>query len=204
MSVQDPLPARPLRPPALHERAMDNLRFIRDTMEGASRFTGVSGWGEIAVGATALAAAFLAHGRATPEGWLVVWLAEGALAAILTLGAMLYKARVTGHPLLSKPGQRFVLGLAPPLVVGALLTAVLVRDGQFAALPGAWLLLYGTGVVTGGAFSDRIVPVMGASFMALGTAALFSPPAWADYYLAAGFGGVNLLFGALIARRHGG
>ncbi len=204
MALQDPLPARPPRPPALHERAMDNLRFIRDAMEGASRFTGVSGWGEVAVGATALAAALIAHGRATREGWLAVWLAEGALAAILTLGAMLYKARVTGHPLLSKPGQRFVLGLAPPLVVGALLTAVLVRDGHFAALPGTWLLLYGTGIVTGGAFSDRIVPVMGASFMALGTAALFSPPAWADHYLAAGFGGVNLLFGALIARRHGG
>ncbi len=204
MAVQDPLAARPPRPPALHERAMDNLRFIRDAIEGASRFTGVSGWGGIAVGATALVAALLAHRLPTREGWLAVWLAEGVLAAILTFGAMLYKARVTGHPLLSKPGQRFAFGLAPPLVVGALLTAGLVRAGSYDPLPGTWLLLYGTGVVTGGAFSDRIVPVMGASFMALGTAALFSPPAWADAYLAAGFGGVNLIFGALIARRHGG
>jgi len=101
-----------------------------------------------------------------------------------------------------------VLGLLPPLFAGALLTAVLLVSGMVAllpgVLPGVWLLLYGTGVVTGGAFSVRTVPVMGLGFMALGAVALLAPPSWGDALLAAGFGGLHLLFGAVIAWRHGG
>lgn len=189
---------------ALHERAEDNLRFIRDAMEGASTFTGVSGWGEILVGLTALAAAPIAHGRADAGAWLAVWVAEAVLAGAITLSAMLLKARRSRVPLLSKPGRRFALGLMPPLLAGALLTAALYRAGAVEALPGTWLLLYGTGVLAGGASSIRTVQAMGASFVLLGGAALFLPPAWGDGMLAIGFGGLHILFGALIAGRHGG
>jgi len=160
----------------------------------------------MAVGLTAFAAAWLAARQAGGLAWLLTWVGEAVLALALTGGAVVWKARRAdvGLGLNSKPGRRFLLGVFAPLAAGALLTAVLFRAGQRALLPGSWLLLYGTGVVTGGAFSVRTVPVMGLAFMALGGAALFCPPAWGNLLLAAGFGGLHLLFGALIARRHGG
>ena len=205
-----PHPARPrlVEPPALHLRAMDNLRFIRETMEGASRFTAVSGIGEVAVGLTALGAAFVASRQTTPTAWLGVWLWEALVGALVTAGALAWKARKVEISLLSKPGRRFALGLFPPFIAGALLTPVLYQAGMLSVLPGMWLLLYGSGVVTGGAFSVRTVPVMGLAFMALGGLALLAPLvlhiAWRDGVLAAGFGGLHIVFGLVIARKHGG
>jgi hypothetical protein len=202
----NPQPARPrlVPPPALHLTAIDNLRFIRETMEGAAYFTAVSGLGEMAVGATALGAAYLASRQGSIQGWLASWLGEAVLAFLITVGAFTWKARRAQVSLFSAPGRRFVLGLLPPLFAGALLTGVLLISGALAVLPGLWLLLYGTGVVTGGAFSVRTVPVMGLAFMALGAVALVAPPSWGDALLAAGFGGLHLIFGAFIAWRHGG
>ena len=183
---------------------MDNLRFIRDAMEGASRFTGVSGWGEVTVGLTAIAAAPIAAAQPSTARWLAVWLLEAGLAGLVTLAAMLLKQKQSGVPLLDKPARRFAFGLTPPLVAGALLTAALYRSGFHQALPGVWLLLYGTGVLTGGMSSVGTVQAMGASFAALGTLTLFAPAQWGDPLLAVGFGGLHLVFGALIWRRHGG
>ena len=202
----NPQPARPrlVPPPALHRTAIDNLRFIRETMEGAAYFTAVSGLGEMAVGATALVAAYVASRQGNFLGWLATWLGEAVLALLITVVAVAWKARRAQVSVFSVPGQRFVLGLLPPLFAGALLTGALLISGTMTVLPGLWLLLYGTGVVTGGAFSVRTVPVMGLAFMALGGVALFAPASWGDALLAAGFGGLHLLFGALIAWRHGG
>ncbi|HSS48007.1 MAG TPA: hypothetical protein VLX28_03575 [Thermoanaerobaculia bacterium] len=204
--MTDPQPARPrlVPPPPLHVTAIDNLRFIRETMEGAAYFTAVSGLGEMAVGATALAAAYVASRQPSFFGWLGTWLVEALLAILVNAVAVVWKAKRAEISLFSTPGRRFVLGLLPPLFAGAMLTAVLLVTGTAAVLPGVWLLLYGTAVVTGGAFSVRTVPVMGLAFMALGAMALVAPPAWGDALLAAGFGGLHLAFGAWIAWRHGG
>jgi len=183
---------------------MDNLRFIRETMEGAAFFTAVSGLGEVAVGVTAMVAAWIASRQVTTWGWLQVWLWDALVAFLITTGAIAWKARRSEQSLFSKPGRRFALALFPPLMAGALLTPVLFYSGNVTALPGLWLLLYGTGVVTGGAFSVRTVPVMGMAFMALGAVALVSPPTWRDALLAAGFGGLHVIFGIVIAWRHGG
>jgi hypothetical protein len=183
---------------------MDNLSFIRETMERASAFTAVPGWGGVGMGVLALVAAAIAHTRLTPDEWLITWL--GTAAAGLALGCwdMTVKARRAGSQVFSYSGRRFVLSYLPPLAVGALLTAALVRAGALWALPGTWLLLYGTGVVTGGAFSVRVVPLMGLCFMALGAVALFAPPSWGNPLMAAGFGGLHIVFGLVIARRYGG
>jgi len=198
------VPGPPPDDPALHVRAMDNLRFIRQTMERATAFTAVPGWGGVGMGILALGAAAVAHTRLSPTAWLATWL--GVSVAALTLGGwtMAAKARRAGTAVFSYSGRRFVLSYVPPLLVGALLTAALVRAGLYQALPGTWLLLYGTGVATGGAFSVRVVPLMGLCFMALGAVALFGPRAWGNVLMAAGFGGLHIVFGLIIARRYGG
>jgi hypothetical protein len=188
----------------LRARAIDNLRFIRETMERAGSFTAVSGWGQVVIGVTALLAAWLASLQASTETWLATW-SVAAVASILTgVLTTAMKARAAQMPLLSGPGRKFGLALAPPLLAGAVLTAVLYRADVASAMPGTWLMLYGAGIVTAGAFSVRVVPVMGLCFMVLGAAALFTPAGWGDAWMALGFGGLHVAFGVLIARRHGG
>ena len=194
----------PEQPVALHERAMDNLKFIRETMERASAFTGISGWGQVAVGATAIVTSFIAARQPTFKAWLAVWLAEAVVSLLIAGWSIDRKARAAQLPLLSGPGRKVAFSLSPPLFVGALLTVVLYRAGLTSAIPGVWLLLYGTGVVTGGMFSVSVVPIMGLCFMTLGAVALVTPPNLANYFLAAGFGGLHILFGVIIARRYGG
>ena len=183
---------------------MDNLRYIRETMERASSFTAVPGWGQVAIGVTALVAAYVAAHQSTARGWLGTWLAEAIISLLIAGWLMDRKARASGTPLLSGPGRKVAFSLSPPMVVGALLTVVLFRAGLTGAIPGMWLLLYGTGVVTGGMYSVSIVPVMGICFMAMGAAGIFAPSAWGNWLMAAGFGGLHIVFGAIIARKHGG
>jgi hypothetical protein len=190
-------------PPALHDRAMDNLQYIRETMERASAFTAVPGWGQVAIGFTALVATYLAAQQPTARGWLSVWLAEAIISILIAGWLMDRKARSLGVPLLSGPGRKVAFSLSPPMIVGALLTIVLFRAGLVSSIPGMWLLLYGTGVVTGGMFSVSVVPVMGVCFMLLGAAGLFTP-AWGNWLMAAGFGGLHMIFGLIIARKYGG
>lgn len=202
-TVQSIRKARP-ETVSLHTHAMDNLRFIRETMERAGTLTMVPGWGAFGIGLSALVAAWIGARQATLAGWLSAWLAEGVFAIALGAYSMWRKARSTGAPPFSAPLRRFTLSFAPPLLVGALLTVVLYQAGLFRAIPGTWLLLYGTGVATGGAFSVRVVPVMGLCFMTLGAIALFSPLTWGTALLAAGFGGLHLIFGWIIAWKYGG
>jgi hypothetical protein len=183
---------------------MDNLRFIRETMELASSFTAVPGWGGVAIGVTALVAAFIASRIRDEHEWMYVWAWELPLALLIGGWSMKRKAGVMQLKLLSAPGRKFTLSLTPPLVAGAFLSVAMHREGAYDSLPGMWLLLYGAGVVTGGSFSVRVVPVMGLCFMALGVLSLFAPITLGNLLMAAGFGGLHIVFGLIIARRHGG
>lgn len=191
-------------PPALHDRAMDNLRYIRETMERATAFTGISGWGEIAIGVTALLASGIAALQSTFNAWLSVWIAEGLISLLIAGWSMDRKARAIEMPLGSGPGRKAVFSLTPPMIAGGLLTVMLVQAGMTNAIPGVWLLLYGTGVITGGMYSVKVVPIMGICLMTLGALALFAPPSFANWFMAAGFGGLHLVFGAIIVRKYGG
>src|SRR5690606_31014023 len=145
-------------PVALGDRAMDDLRFIRRTMEQGPAFTGVPGWGGVAMGVSALAAAATATTQETFDAWLTVWLVEAAVAIAIGVWAIRRKARLANISLRSAAGRRFALSFLPPALAGAVLTISLLRSGNTGLVPGTWLLLYGTGVVTAGTYSVRIVP----------------------------------------------
>lgn len=202
-----PVPLRQPRvdpPIALHERAMDDLRFIRETMERAGSFTAVPGWGGVAIGVTALPAALLATRQSTADRWLMVWLVTATVATLIGGSTLMLKARRARVPLRTGPGRKFLLSFLPPVAAAVGLTAALYAARATAVLPGLWLLSYGAAVITAGTFSVRAVPVMGMLFMAFGALALATPAAWGDAWMAAGFGGLHIGFGVLIARRHGG
>jgi hypothetical protein len=189
-------------PTSLPDRAIENLRYIRDTMDRAASFTAVSGYGFVAAGSTAFVAAWLASPR-TGGGWLAVWLVEAAVGLALTLGFTLRKARRAGVPITRGPGRKFLLGFAPPALSAVGLTPALLAAGAAGALPGTWLLLYGAAITTGGAFSVRALPAMGVASMVVGALALAFPDG-RDLWLALGFGALHVVFGAFIARKHGG
>jgi hypothetical protein len=204
MSAPRPFRNALREPVALESHAADQLRYIRETMQNAGEFTGVPGWGGAATGLTAVAAAYLASRQPTRLAWLTVWLVEALLAVAILAPAAAAKARRASGSLLSGPGRKFVMSFAPPVIVGALVTLALVRADLFGLLPGVWLLLYGTAIVAGGAFSARVVPIMGLCLMVLGAVALFLPAAWGDVFMAAGFGVAQVGFGLWIALRYGG
>ncbi len=189
---------------APHVQALENIQYIRETMERSHAFTAVPGWGGAAMGLAALGAALVAARQSSPKAWLLTWLVAAAVALAIGLWATLRKIRASRLPLFSGAARKFALSLAPPLAAGALLTVELYRQHFYGVIPATWLLLYGAAVLTAGTFSVRVVPVMGLCFMALGGVALFCPEAWGNAFLALGFGGLQIIFGIIIARRYGG
>lgn len=197
---------RPRNPRPIPTGALDDLRFIRETMERSSSFTAVPGWGIVAMGFTALGVATLTTvlRQLSPRVWLTVWLAEAFVAICIGLAATWKKAQRAGVPLTSGPARKFLYSFLPPAVAGGILTVVLYHLELTRLLPGVWLLLYGAAVTSAGAFSVSVLPVMGAGFMLTGIAALFSPTEWQMPLLGLAFGGLHIGFGYWIARRHCG
>ena len=191
-------------PVNIGSRAIDNLQFIRETMERSKVFTSVPGYGGALMGATAIGAAVIAHNQSSIREWLIVWLVEAVLAFSIGLLALWQKSKSAGESLASTPARKFASGFAPPIVAGIILTALFYYRGFFEFLPCAWLTLYGTAVVTGGAYSVRIVPIVGWIFIALGAIAAFAPASWGNLLMASGFGVLHIVFGLIVARRYGG
>lgn len=204
MAFVSPLRSPKPEPIPIDARAADHLRYIRETMERAAEFTAVPGWGGVAMGLTAVGAAWVASRQHSPRAWLTVWLVEAFIAVAIAGSSAATKAHRGSAGLFTGPGRKFLLSFTPPIIVGGLLTFALFQAGVQSVLPGVWLLLYGTAIVTGGAFSVRVVPVMGLALMGLGAIALFAPSNWGDAFMAVGFGVLQIGFGFWIARNHGG
>ena len=185
-------------------RAIDNLEFIRETMERSVHFTAVPGYGGMLMGLTAIVAAYIASTQIYLRDNLVTWLIEAGLAFAIGMLAMWQKSRIYGQSLISVPAKKFALGFVPPLVVGVAVVLGLWKNEYYYAIPPVCMLCYGAAVVCGGAFSVRIVPVMGWCFMALGSAAFLLPTNLGNALMAASFGLLHIIFGAIIAKKYGG
>ena len=191
-------------PVNIGDRAIDNLQFIRETMERSTHFTAVPGYGGMLMGATALVAAYIANAQVLLRDSLITWLIEAALAFAIGMLAMWQKSKITGGSLVSAPARKFALGFAPPLIVGVVIVLGLWKNGYFYIMPPICMLSYGAAVVCGGAFSVRIIPVMGWLFMALGAVAFAIPASNGNLMMAASFGLLHIIFGAIIAKKYGG
>lgn len=192
--------------PGIRDHAVDNLRYIRDAMERAGAFTSIPGWGGFGVGVTALVATAVAQPLAStePQLWLIAWLMCAVVASGIGWTAMLLKGKRSGVSLTSAVARRFFVAYFAPLIAGGVLTIALWRGGSLQPLPAMWLLLYGAAFVSSGAFSLRVIPVMGSGFMLCGILAAFLPLAMANLILGAAFGGLHIAFGLIIARSYGG
>ena len=186
------------------DKAIDNLRFIRETMERSAHFTAIPGYGGALMGATAIGAAIIAHNQPTIREWLITWLVEAILAFFIGIFAMWQKAKNAGDSLVSAPSRKFALAFAPPLVAGLILTSLFYYRGFFAFLPTVWLTLYGTAIVTGGAYSVKIVPIVGWMFVLLGLISVFLDARHGNLLMALGFGVLQIVFGLIVAKKYGG
>ena len=193
-------------PDALRDHAVDNLRYIREAMERASAFTSIPGWGGFLIGITALATTAIAEPMTAwnPRRWLITWLIEAAIAAAIGAVTMWRKGLHAETPFMSGAARRFFVSYFAPLIAGAVLTVAIMRGGTLETLPSVWLLLYGVAFVSSGAFSIRVIPVMGLCFMIFGILAAFVPLAVGNLLLGAAFGGLHIIFGLIIARNYGG
>lgn len=186
------------------DRALDNLAFIRETMERSASFTAIPGYGGALMGVTAIGAAIIAHNQPGIKGWTITWLVEAFLACGIGMFAMWQKAKSSGDSLSSKPARKFAFGFAPPIIAGIILTSLFYFKGLFAFMPTVWLTLYGTAVVTGGAYSVRIVPIVGWIFVGLGLVSVFVDTSYGNLLMGLGFGVLHVVFGLIVARRYGG
>ncbi len=184
------------------ESAKETLAYIRRTMESASSFTAVSGWGLIVVGFVGLLAAWLAW-SGTHDADLRIWMPTAAISIVTASAFNIRKAKVMDVPIWTGAIRRLVWVMVPALAAGAVLTVALSRGGSEHLLPGMWLALYGAGVTAGAEFSIRAIRWMGMSFLLLGAAALLEP-AIGLLLMAAGFGGLHVVIGLDIVMRHGG
>ena len=193
----------------LHLHAMDNISYIRATMDRSSQFTDVPGWGLVIVGVLATLGSYIATLHLTTYWWVNTWITIGVISMGIGVVAMRLKANKVKAKLFSAPGRRFLLCFAPTIVAGMALTDLIFWE----LLPGMWLLMYGLAVMTAGVFSKPIVPFLGLPFFTLGIITMQLPDLFtpligtyttADLFMVMGFGVCHIIYGLIIALRHGG
>ncbi|KXK07174.1 MAG: hypothetical protein UZ17_ACD001000136 [Acidobacteria bacterium OLB17] len=192
------------KPVNIGDRAIDNVRFIREMMERSSSFTAVPGYGGILMGVTAAVAAYIANGQVYLVDSLWTWLIEACLAFAIGFLAMWQKSKIAGQSLFSTPARKFAFGFTPPLVVGVVVVLGLWRYGAYSAMAPVAMLCYGAAVACGGAYSVRVVPIMGWLFIAVGAVAFILPSEYGNLMMGVSFGLLHIVFGAIIARWYGG
>jgi hypothetical protein len=192
------------KPTRTDDHALAQLRYIRHTMDGATRFTAVPGLGMVVVGTSAVVAAAYASTRADTASLLAVWAVEGLFALTVGMIALYAKTRRMGVDIARGSARKFLLALVPSGLCAVALSFALTVHEQLDLVPAVWLTGYGTGVIAAGAHSVAVVPLLGAAFICCGLIALVLNPSYANLLLGGAFGGLHIVFGSYIARHHGG
>ena len=190
-------------PAAIESRALGTLDYIRASIESSSSLD-VPGMAGIVTGSIGVLAAIVVSLPRWAPHWLAIWLAAAAVAFVL--GGTLVARQITsrGRTRYLGPARKFLLCLCPSLVAGAVLTVVFATSGMTGFIPGTWLLLYGCAVLSASTVTAagiaRLICIMGALFIALGSMAFALPAAAHTALLGLGFGALHILFGILIGR----
>jgi hypothetical protein len=188
---------------AIDSHALGTLNYIRASIDAAGAFA-VPGTAGIAMGAVGLAAAGVASIPALAGYWLIIWLAAATLGAGFGVVLVARHRSGVGLPLYRGPARRFVLCLCPALLAGGVLTAVLWQAGDARLLPGVWLLLYGSAVLSAALMTApavmRLIGTMGGLFVVCGALAFEVSPHWHNVILGGVFGELPLVLGFMIGR----
>jgi hypothetical protein len=194
---------RPEAPVAIESRALGTLAYIRTSIESSSSMD-VPGMAGIVMGIIGVLTAIVVSLPRWAPHWLAIWLI--AAAAALLFGGALVARQIArrGHARYLGPARKFLLCLCPALLAGAVLTLVFETAGMTNLIPGMWLLLYGCAVLSASTVTiasiARLICVMGALFVALGSVTFALPAGAHTAMLGLGFGVVHILFGILIGR----
>ena len=150
-----------------------------------------------------LAAAVVSLPRWAPH-WLAIWLFAAPVALLFGGAFVARQVARRGHTRYLGPARKFLLCLCPALLAGAVLTWVLWSGRMTSLIPGMWLLLYGCAVLSASTVTiagiARLICVMGALFLALGSMTFVLPTTLHTLMLGLGFGVLHIIFGILIGR----
>lgn len=190
--------------------ALLRLEEIRRHMAKAGEYRHLSGAAAIGNGVLVLAACAVSrwllgvsfsHGD-DPVRLAAAWGPVAALGLAVDVWFTVALARGRGESAWSPAARQLVGGLLPGLLAGAILTAFLFDLRHVEALPGAWMVCYGAALMGASLFAPWEVRWAGLSFLAAGALSLLLFRARALEAMAAGFGGIHLLFGLYVLARY--
>ncbi|MBN8588053.1 MAG: hypothetical protein J0L94_06975 [Rhodothermia bacterium] len=200
----------------------EQLKVIRETMTRSTAFTEVPGYAMMGIGFLAIVvSAILEWMDVRYITWVEAWVFTAFVAILLGAWGIRMKARTSETPPAKQTARKFWMGLAPSFVVTAVLTLMVlqispeniptkfrtywfIESETLHMLPALWMLMYGLAITTAGAYSIKAVSQMGMCFLGLGFLAYFLPQVGVNLMMLLGFGGLHLVFGWIIAKKHGG
>lgn len=189
---------------------IDDLRYIRSTMEKSSKFLTLSGISGVAAGCVALIGSVVAYKivyeKLSFTGSLRIdLLILSALVLILAIALGVYfslkKARKSGEKLFNGISYGLFRDGGIPLVVGGVFCLILVSNDCPLLVVAAMLIFYGIALIGFGARSYGDIRVLGGCEIFLGIVAGFIPR-YGLLIWTIGFGLLHIIYGIYMYIRY--
>lgn len=197
------------------DEARDHLRVIRQTMERSTQYSTLSGWSGILIGIVAIVGVYLTRSMLGGQPVAIQTVRDAAprlgllwaTALVLSVAIeFLYnKRRATrvGKRVVSRLGAHILLAALPAFLACGVLTAFFYEHNLLPYILGIWMLCYGLAICAVGLFSARPVTYLGSAFVVSGAITMLAPLTIHLYMMALTFGGFHIIYGIVMARRHG-